>query len=180
MQPKVYISYSYGIPSSVTAMFYVEAEVDLYGWYLAAKERRLSTAFFMLENFYADRHPVLYRSKEDDVYDVWMTDYPPTKNVIRCPLPESLVHELERIQSGFVQEWLFFENDPDISEELAEYRGRGLPVHAANIRSKKLRGLGNGNDSRQWIHTTSGIDPNVADFLEKHWRPRENFAMNSY
>jgi hypothetical protein len=178
MQPKVYISYSHGKPSSVTAMFYVEAEVDLYGWYMAAKERQLSTAFFMVENFYADRRPVLYRSKEDDVYDAWITDYPPAKNIIRCPLPESFGHELERIQSRFVQEWLFFENDPNIGTELAEYRDRGLPVHAANIRSKKLRGLG--KSDQQWIHTTSGTDFNVAEFLEKHWRPQEKSAMSSH
>jgi hypothetical protein len=175
MQPKIYITYSRGESRSVTAMFYVEAHIDLYGWYMAAKQQQLSTAFFMVENFYANRIPVLYRSIEDDVYEPWIKDYPPANNAIRCPIPDSITHELERIQSEFVQEWLFFESDPNVASELAAYRTRGLPIQAANIRCKKLNRLD--KDDEIWIHKTPGTDFNVADFLEKYWRFSEKIPV---
>jgi hypothetical protein len=171
MQPKVYISYSHGDSGALTAMFYVESHIDLYGWYMSTREHQLSTAFFMVENFYATCAPVLYRSIEDDVYEPWITDYPPTQNAIRCPIPDSITHELERIQSNFVHEWLFFKNDPDIASELAAYSTRGLPIRAANIKFKKLNRLD--KDDAIWIHKTPGTDFNVADFLEKYWRINE-------
>jgi len=174
MQPKVYISHSLGKHSSVTAMFYVEAHTDLYGWYMVAREHRLSTAFFMVEHFYADRTPVLYRSIEDDVYDPWIKEFPPAENAIRCPIPDAISHELERIQSMFIQEWLFFESDPNVAGELAAYHGRGLPVQAANIKFKKLNRLDKDDD--HWTHTTPGTDVNVPDFLEKYWRFGEKLS----
>jgi hypothetical protein len=175
MQPKIYIAYSRGKSSSVTAMFYVEAHIDLYGWAMVAKEQRLSTAFFMVENFYANRTPVLYRSIEDDVYEQWITAYPPTNNAVRCPIPDSITHELERIQSQFIEEWLFFDTDPNVASELAAYRTRGLPTQAANIKYKKLNRLD--KDDEVWIHKTPGTDFNVADFLEKYWHFGEKVAV---
>ncbi|HYD79474.1 MAG TPA: hypothetical protein VEC06_06680 [Paucimonas sp.] len=168
MQPKTYVSYSDEAPPSVTALFYLDAARDLYGWYLAGRERQVSAAYFMIEHFYADRLPILYRSIADDVYEPWTTDYPPKRNLIRCPLPDAVAHELEHLQSLFIQEWLFFDSDPAIEAELAAYRARGLCVQAANIRSRKLNRLG--REHGHWIHTTPGADFNVVYFLEKHWR----------
>jgi hypothetical protein len=158
-------------------MFYVEDRTDLYGWYMTAKEQQLSTAFFMIERFYVNGTPVLYRSTQDDVYEPWSIDYPPTKNIIRCPIPEAISHELGRIQSKFVQEWLFFQSDPHIASELAAYRAHGLPVQVANIKYKKLTRMNKGNGS--WIHATPGTDFNVAFFLEKHWRHEEKVPVRS-
>lgn len=168
MQPRIYITYSQKDPYFVTAMFYVEANRELYGWHMAAREQDLSTAFFMLENFYASRLPVLYRSIEDDVYEPWITDYPPAKSEIRCPIPESIGHELERLQSIFVQEWLFFPTDPDIATEIAAYRSSSIPVRIANIKFRKLHRFNRENEV--WIHATPGIDYNVTQFLEKYGR----------
>jgi hypothetical protein len=172
MQPKIQIRYSPGQDGFVSALFYLELNADIYGWYTEARRHQFSAAFFMLENFYAARTAVLYRSAEDDVYGPWMSDSRAAGNQIRCPLPEPVRHELERIQSKFVQDWLFFENDPGASAEMAPYRERRLTPHAVNVRSRKLHRLEK-NNGTLWEHSTPGSDSNVMDFLRKHWRVGE-------
>lgn len=175
MQPKTHIRFLPDEPSSVSALFYVEHGVDVYGWYTHADAQaggaRFSAAFFMLENFYMNRSSVLYRSLEDDVYGPWTNDSPPIDTELRCPLPEPVRHELERIQSNFVDEWLFFENDPAASSELLSYENHRFLVHPVNIKSRKLNRLEKNNKS--WEHKTPGIDSNVMDFVEKNWRLNE-------
>jgi len=168
MQPKTHVSYSEETPHALTALFYLEAERDLYGWYLSARDRQVSAAYFMVEHFYADRLPTLYRSVADDVYEPWTSDYPPRRERIRCPLPETAAHELEHRQSQFIREWLFFDTDPDIAAEIAAYHAHGMQVHAVNIRSRKLNRFG--WKAGHWVHATPGADFNVVYFLEKHWR----------
>jgi hypothetical protein len=171
MQPKINISYTLGHFGSVSALFYVESEIDVYGWHVQAKGHYFSAAFFMIENFYTNRATLLYRSLEDDVYGPWVTDFPPTDNAIRSPLPEPVRHELERIQSKFVEEWLFFENDPVAGLELTAYAAQQLPVHAVNVKSRKINRLE--KRKTEWEHSTPGIDSNIIDFLQKYWRHEE-------
>jgi hypothetical protein len=171
MQPKAYISYSPGKMGSVFALFYCEAGTDLHGWHIEARDSYFSAAFFMVEGFYATEPPRLYRSVEDDAYGPWIIDYPPTKDEIRCPLPDSAVHELERMQSLFVQEWLFFGDDPGLETEIAAYREHGLGVHEVNIRSRKLHRLHPADAN--WTYMTPGTDPNVVQLLRKYWRLSE-------
>lgn len=171
MQPKVYISYLPAGPGSVFALFYFEAGADIYGWHIEARNLYFSAAFFMVENFYAEHAPRLYRSVQDDVYGPWTIDYPPTKDEIRCPVPESASHELERMQSLFVEEWLFFKNDIRIDPQIAAYQAEGLPVHEVNIKSRRLHRLQ--KDGASWTHATPGIDPNVVQLLRKYWRLSE-------
>ena len=171
MQPKIYVRYLPDEPSSVSALFYVESGIDVYGWYTHAEGGGFSAAFFMLENFYADRSTSLYRSIEDDVYGPWANAFPPIETELRCPLPEPVRHELERIQSNFAEEWLFFENDPAASSELHFYTTNRLLIHAVNVKSRKLNRLEKTKAS--WEHKTPGIDSNVIDFVQKHWRSDE-------
>ncbi|MGH8807621.1 MAG: hypothetical protein ACREX0_07065 [Noviherbaspirillum sp.] len=171
MQPKAYISYSPGKPGSVFALFYFESGVDLYGWHIEARNLYFSAAFFMVENFYANGAPRLYRSVEDDVYGPWTIDYPPTRDEIRCPVPESVGHELERTQSRFVEEWMFFKNDVHIETELVAYREHAWPVHEVNIKARRLPRLH--KESGVWMHSTAGIDLNVVQLLRKYWRLSE-------
>jgi len=175
MQPKVYISYSPGKLGSVFALFYFESGVDLYGWHIEARSQYFSAAFFMVENFYADRSPRLYRSIEDDVYGPWIIDSPPTKDEIRCPVPESVGHELERMQSRFVEEWLFFKNDVHIESELAACEALGVPVHEVNIKSRRFPRLQKENST--WTFMLPGIDLNVVQLLRKYWRLSEKVPM---
>jgi hypothetical protein len=176
MQPKFYISCSPAKPGSVFALFYVESGVDLYGWHIEARNLYFSAAFFMIENFYAQRSLHLYRSVQDDVYSPWTIDYPPTGDEIRCPVPESVSHELERIQSWFVEEWLFFKNGGGIEAEQSAYRARGLPVHEVNIKARRLDRLS--RHRGQCIYTPPGTDLNVVQVLRKYWRLSEKIPMH--
>jgi hypothetical protein len=171
MQSKLYISYSPGKAGAVFALFYFESGKDIYGWHIETRERYFSAAFFMIESFYANREPRLYRSVEDDVYGAWTIDHPPTRDQIRCPLSDALLHELERLQSQFVEEWLFFENDANIESERAAYQAHGLPVHVANIKWRRLHRLH--KSDVDWTHATPGTDMNVVRFLRKYWRLNE-------
>ena len=175
MQPRFYISYSPGKLGSVFALFYFESGADIYGWHIEARSLYFSAAFFMVENFYDNRAPRLYRSVQDDVYGPWTIDYPPTKDEIRCPVPESAGHELERLQSRFVEEWLFFKNDLHIEAELAAYAAQDLPVQEVNIRSKRLARLQKTGNS--WTYMPPGIDLNVVQLLRKYWRLSEKVPM---
>ena len=176
MQPKIHIRYMPDEPSSVSALFYVEHGIDVYGWYTHAEKAAFSAAFFMLENFYADRSAALYRSIEDDVYGAWANDFPPTDTEIRCPLPEPVRHELERIQSIVTDEWLFFENDPSASRELMAYSSHQLLIHAVNVKPRNVNRLSRTQAS--WEHKTPGMDSNVMDFVQKHWRVSEKTAQH--
>jgi len=176
MQPKTHIRFLPDEPSSVSALFYVEYGIDVYGWYTHAEQGSFCAAFFMLENFYSDRSSAaLYRSIEDDVYGPWANDSASTDTEIRCPLPEPVRHELERIQSNFMDEWLFFENDPAASRELLAYASHRFVIHAVNVKSRKLNRLEKTKTS--WEHKTPGIDSNIMDFVQKHWRLNEKAAQ---
>lgn len=168
MQPNIYVSHTEGHPGTVTACFYLEAGKEIYGWRISGKSHRFAAAFFMLENFYADDHAVLYRSVEDDVYSPWMIDRPRQQGQIRSPLPEPISHELERLQSALVHEWLFFENDPEAEAEIAAYDRQGLATQAVNIRMRKLSRLYRA--ANRWEYRTAGFDKNVNDYLQKHIR----------
>lgn len=79
---------------------------------------------------------MLYHSVDDDVYGTRVIQASYGESEVRCPLPELVRHELERIQSQFVVEWFFFDNDPAAGLELLEYGERKIPVLALNIKSK--------------------------------------------
>ncbi|WP_420476433.1 hypothetical protein [Noviherbaspirillum sp. ST9] len=176
MQSRIYISYSPDKAGSVFALFYCESGDDLCGWHIETRETYFSAAFFMIENYYADHDMRLYRSVEDDVHGPWTIDHPPTRNQIRCPLTESQLHELERMQSQFVADWLFFGDDEHIESELAAYQVQGLPVYWANIRWRRLQRLR--KHGMQWTHASPGTDANVVEFLRKYWRLNEKVAAS--
>jgi len=168
MQPTIYLCQSEASSPTVSACFYVESGDELYGWRLYSKSHRFGAAFFMLENFYADHKANLYRSVEDDVYGPWISDFPRRREEIRCPLPELLRHELERFQSVYVQEWFFFENDPDAESEISLYENHALPVCAVNIRFRKLSRLT--KQQNRWEYRMPGFDRHVLDYMKKHFR----------
>jgi hypothetical protein len=168
MQPKFYISYSPDKLGHVFALLEFESNADIYGWHIEAKNSYFSAAFFMIENFYAHRATRLYRSIPDDVYGPWIIDYPPSKGEIRSPVPETIGHELERLQSRFVEEWLVFGDDPHIATESSAHRMHGLLGQEVSIRSRRLSRME--REGGTWTYMTSGIDLNVVDLLRKYWR----------
>lgn len=168
MQPKAYISFSPAKQGAIFALFYFETGADILGWHIEARSGYFSAAFFMVENYYAAQVPTVYRSVEDDVYGPWTVDYPPARGQIRCPAPDSAVHELESMQSRFVEEWLFFEDDPGLEAEAEAYRESGLSLHEVNIKSRRLHRLN--KDDSNWTYLTPGIDINIVQILKKYWR----------
>jgi hypothetical protein len=176
MQPKAYISYSPGKLGSAFALFYLESGTDLYGWHIEARSLYFSAAYFTVENFYSERALRLYRSLHDDVYGPWTIDYPPMRHSIRCPVPDGISHELERMQSRFVEEWLFFRNDDHIDGELAAYRELGLPVQEVNIRSRRLHRMTRSGTTLTYV--PPGMDLNVVQLLRKYWRLSEKVPVH--
>lgn len=174
MQPKVYISYSPGNSGAVFALLYCGGGADIYGWHVEARNTYFSAAFFMVEDFYSSGALRLYRSVEDDVYSLWTIDCPPTREKIRSPLPDAMAHELERVQSAFVDEWLFFRHDDRIDAELAAYPARGLPIQEVNIKSRRLDRLHKTNSG--WVYLSQGLDPGVTQLLRKYWRLNEKLS----
>ena len=173
MQPHIYLCQTEGSAGSVLACFYLEVDNEIYGWRISGRAHHFAAAFFMLEDFYNNELAALYRSVEDDVYGSWMVDIPRRRGEVRSPLPEPLLHELERLQSLFVQEWLFFENDPESAAEIAAYERHHLPVQAVNIRLRKLSRLA--LQGRRWEYRTPGFDKNVSDYLQKYIRATDIF-----
>jgi hypothetical protein len=171
MQPKVHIVFSPGSPSSVSTMFYVEAGADIFGWHAESIGNPFSATYFMIEDYYANSPTLLHRSLQDDLYGRWITDFPPAENPIRCPLPEPVQHQLEQLQFGFVEDWLFFKIDPQAATEIEAYNKLQLPVQSLNIKSKKLKRLQKSGASL--THTTTGADLYIVDYLENHLRFRD-------
>jgi hypothetical protein len=147
-----------------SALFYVVTGDDVYGWYNGASSYTYPAAFFALENFYSIHATVFSRSLENDVYGHWVADYSPVITDIRSPVPEPLNHDLERLQSAFVGEWLFYSHDRDAVEE---YRALGLPVHDVNVRALQLHRFN--QDQPTWIYASSGTDLNVVSWLKGVW-----------
>ena len=171
MQPAAYLCHSLALPPTLATCFYLETGNEIHGWYLHSREHRFGAAFFMLENFYAPGPARLYRSKQDDVYGPWVSDYPRRRAELSCPLPEFFRHELERLQSLFVQEWLFFENDPGATSEITLYERHDSPVCAVNIKHRKLHRLSRQRSCREC--RLAGFDMHVLEYLQKHLRVTE-------
>ncbi|MDB5856011.1 MAG: hypothetical protein JWR22_4052 [Herminiimonas sp.] len=166
MQPHTALRFSDTAPCHLEAVFFLSEQNDVYGWYAEAEGDRQSAAFFMLENFYSDRTPLFYRSLQDDVYGDWVRDQP-YYDKVRCPLPEPLRHELERLQSIFVDEWLFFPGDPAAASEASAFVERGLPVQAINIKARRLSRME--RLQGEWVYATAQADLTMLDFLQDQW-----------
>ena len=168
MQPKAHLAFSTAGTGSVEAMFYVASNADIFGWYAQANDQNVWSAYYMIENYYANKSTVLHRSVEDDLCEQWITDFPRSNVEIRCPVAEQIRHELEQMQAQFLQEWLFFDTEPSAAAELAAYHSQQLPVLGMNIKSKKLNRLV--KHGKVWTHSTPSLDLYVVDFLQSHFR----------
>jgi hypothetical protein len=64
-----------------------------------------------------------------------------TELASREPIAEDELRELDRLAEGFSRDWIWFEESPpeETAVERARFAAYGYPVHAANLRSEKLR-----------------------------------------
>jgi hypothetical protein len=172
MQPRFYISSSQDKGGSLQALFYYNgSDPDVYGWHVESKGHYFSAGFFMVESFYSSRPTRFYRSMHDDVYGPWVIDYPPAHDEFRCPVTEPVCHELQSMQSRFIEEWLFFRDSPEASPDILAYREHAMPIQEVNIRWKRLPRFG--RQGTQWTCAAVGIDLNLPDLLRKYWRLSE-------
>jgi hypothetical protein len=151
------------------ALFWIEQDSNVYGWFTGARAHELPAAFFMLENYRSRRETLTYRSTASDVYGDWllMTDHGETKIDPPVPVPESMCHDLERLQDAFVREWLFYESDPTHAREVEQLHARDLPVLAVNVRPARLNKFN--ADAPIWTYTSPGADMNIVLYLASRW-----------
>lgn len=167
MQAKIHIKTTSDSCIFLSALFYIEDGGNVYCWNARGQDGGLSAAFYVVEHFYEDDSIKLYRSLEDDVYGPWVTQT--ARGGIeqtRSPLPDALSHELERLQSRFVNDWLFFLDDPQSQAQCQAYETRRLPLKAVNLRLKKLGRLLCHENGCQY--RTPGFDSNILDFINQY------------
>jgi hypothetical protein len=149
------------------AAMYVNAGDDVYGWYAGAKDQTFTATYFALEAFYSTRETRLFHSVEDDLYGPWVEHTPRGIVDIRTPIPEAWVHELDRLQGAFVDEWLFFGNAPSAAADIEAYARLGLPVRDVNVQSRQF---GRFDRSQPvWRYVVPGTDINVIEELARVW-----------
>jgi len=165
MQAHAYLACAPRGAGVTAALFYAARGKDVCGWLTHEFHAAGAAAFFMLENYYSTAGTVFCRSVDDDVFGRWIEQAAPVTVEVRCPVAEADCHELSRLQSAFVREWLFYVDAPLDQGECAAYRKLGLRVRAVNVRSSQFYRF----DQRRavWVHASPGIDLNLVLYLKK-------------
>jgi hypothetical protein len=167
MQAHGILRYAPRGPGLTAAVLYLIVGEHVYGWYTGAVGQSFAAAFFALEHFYS-RHPTRFlRSVEDDLYGPWVEHPSPEVIEARNPVPDTVAHELARLQSAFVDEWLFFADAPEARRDIEAYERLGLPVRDVNIQSRQFERF----DRSQpiWRFTLPGTDLNLIEYLARCW-----------
>jgi len=151
------------------ALFYFEQGPDVYGWWTGPSHSRDYSAYFKLEAFFTTRSTLFYATGGMDLYGGWRFLYSARTAALDKPLPvdEDAAHELDRLQSVFVAEWLFFDDDPDAAAERQSYDRLKLPVRHVNIRAEGLKRLT--GDGSEWRYLARDFDMDVLEYLQRHW-----------
>ena len=165
MQVHAYLACAPRGAGVTAALFYAVRGEDVCGWLAHESHAGSAAAFFMLEQHYSTAETVFCRSVDDDVFGRWIKQAAPVTIDVRCPVAQSDCHELSRLQSAFVREWLFYPDAPLDHGECAAYRSLGLRVRAVNVRSSQFERF----DQRRavWVHASPGIDLNLVLYLKK-------------
>jgi len=168
--PENFIAYAPLGVGVMCALFYVEQDNDVFGWWIGARGHEFQSAYFKLENFFTTKPTRFYATDGTDLYGGWKFVYSAHDPALdkAVPVDERISHELDRLQEMFVAEWLFFEDDAEISAERKAYDELDLPLHRhVNLRSKRLGKL---DDSQPvWRYRSHGFDADVLDYLQRYW-----------
>jgi hypothetical protein len=170
-EPVIYLAYSPRGPGLMCALFYLNnGGNSVHGWFTGAQGNDFPARFFMLENFYSQLDTQFYASIQDDVYSGWVREYPrPVMELEKeGPLPMNYCHELEKIQSMFSHEWLFYESETGRENEIDVYRKMELAVKTVNVKTRKLNKFD--TSDVVWTYTGPGVDLGVVQYLRKHWQ----------
>jgi len=168
--PESFITYTPCGVGVTCALFYVEQDNDVYGWWIGARDSEYHSAYFKLENFFTTTPTRFYATDGMDLYGGWKFLYSSSEPALDKPAPvdQRVSHELDRLQEMFVAEWLFFEGDADAAVERKAYDDLDFPLHQhVNIRSKRF----NKFDETQpvWRYLSHGFDMDVIDYMQRYW-----------
>jgi hypothetical protein len=157
-----------GVGVLYAVMWFAEGD-HVYGWFIGARNGGHLASYFMLQDYYAARDTAFYRSVEDDVLSDWVhvvhEHGAPVSH--SSPVPETVRHELSRLQDRFVRHWLFFDDDAQSRAEAEALRARELPVRHVNMRPDRLEKFRTA--AAVWHYDSPEADRNVLAWLSKRW-----------
>jgi hypothetical protein len=169
IEPKTYFAFAPRGPGLMCALFYFADARSVYGWYTGSRAGEFPASFFMLEDYFSPREMRFYASAADDVYSGWMLRTKDAETPIDPPppVPEPLLHEMERLQDAFMREWLVYAGDPHATEDAKAYAARELSFQPVNLRADKLAKLS--TDEAVWTCASPDCDLNIVSTLRRHW-----------
>lgn len=167
--PQVFLAFTPRGVGLLCALFYLEQERDVCGWFAGAVDFQHRAAFFELENFFSPQVTAFFATEGNDIQGGWRFDYSKSEPVLDEPLAvrQDLVLALDHLQDAFDNEWLFFRDDPGALQHLEAYRELELPVGEVNIKPRRLNRLQKG--AAIWRHLSGGFDRNVLDYMMPRW-----------
>jgi len=167
--PFVYLAYAPRGVGVMCALFYILVGKDVYGWWIGARDGEFAPAFFMLEGFFTREDTVFYATRGSDLYGGWVFDYSAPHPELDKPveIDREVGHQLEQMQSAFADEWLFFDGDRHVEDELAAYTRDDLVVQVVNIRNARFHKFD--QTDLVWSYVSPGFDRDVLNYLMDHW-----------
>lgn len=169
IEPKTYLAFAPHGPGLMCALLYFLDERSVYGWYIGSRAGEFPARFFMLEDYFSPQETRYYVSAADDVYSGWVHRAKGGETPLDppAPVPESLLHELERLQDAFAREWLVYSGDTHADENARAYAEREVAFGAVALRADKLGKLRAG--AAVWTYASPGCDLNIVEHLRRHW-----------
>lgn len=143
---------------------------DVLGWFTGAIDGEYHASYFVLQDYFSDTPTRLLRSAQNDVYGTWLQEGPQGQDLTvphPPPIPETLCHELVRLQNEFAGHWLFYGDDPETRDEAEALRARELSVRAVNVRATRLNKFHTG--AAVWRYDAPGADTGVLVDLSSCW-----------
>jgi hypothetical protein len=168
-QPEAYIAYAPRGPGLECAVTYFVQGRDVYGWWIGFKDYTYPSAFFKLENFFADADTIFYASEGSDVYGGWRYQYSRSRPELDRPIPidDDICHKLDQLQDAFANEWLWLKGDPDSAQESAAYAQDELAVEDVNVKHHRLGKLK--KEAPVWTHESHGLNLDIVEYLSARW-----------
>lgn len=162
-----YTPYGVGLRA---AIMYLKTERDVYGWFTGPQDGQSVSAYFLLDAFYTVSGPRFYATEGTDLYAGWTYDYaarPAKRLAARQLLDDALCHELDRAQSAFATEWLFYRDAPGAEGDMQAYAEAELALGETNIRYHRLARLSHTHVT--WTYYSPRFEHAVLTFLSRHW-----------
>lgn len=153
--PNVFLAYAPRGPGLCCAVACLSSGRDVYGWFTGLRQdTSLASAFFVLEDFYANA-PTRYEAVAPaDLHSPWLLD-------------EARRHELARLQEAFAREWLVYRDDPRAAAELQAYAEGELAAGELNVRFERLARFSTVHST--WTCYSEHFDHRVLEKLASRW-----------